>query len=200
MKPLRIGLYGGSFDPPHNAHLTLARLARDQLGLDELVLVPAGQPWQKADRAMAPPADRAAMLRAMIDGEPGMRVDECELKRTGPSYTLDTVLELQARPEYRGAGWFLVLGQDQYARLHTWHRWQDLLARVTLAVAGRDGEQPKPSTPVAAVPHQVQALPMPAMPLSSSDVRERIDRGQSIAEVVPPGVARYIDRTHLYRS
>jgi nicotinate-nucleotide adenylyltransferase len=200
VKTLRIGLYGGSFDPPHNAHLALARLARDQLRLDELVLVPAGQPWQKADRGMAPPADRAAMLRAAIEGEPGMRVDECELRRTGPSYTLDTVLELQARPEYRAAAWFLVLGQDQYARLHTWHRWQDLLSRVTLAVAGREGHQPEPSTPVAAVPHQVQALAMPAMPLSSSDVRERIERGESIAEVVPPGVARYIDRTHLYRS
>jgi nicotinate-nucleotide adenylyltransferase len=197
---LRIGLYGGSFDPPHNAHLALARLARDALKLDELVLVPAGNPWQKLDRAMAPPADRASMLREAVAGEPRMRVDECEIRRAGPSYTLDTVLALQARPEYAGADWFLVLGQDQYARLHTWHRWQDLVSRVTLAVAGRDGERPEPSTPVAAVPHQAVALALPPMPLSSSDVRERIARGESISEVVPPGVARYIDRTHLYRS
>ena len=194
----RLGLYGGTFDPPHHAHLALARLARDHLQLDELKLVPAGNPWQKADRPMAPAADRAQMLRLAIQGEPGLVVDEIELRRPGPSYTIDTVIEL--RHQQPDADWFLVLGQDQYARLHTWHRWQDLVSLVTLAVAGRDGEPPTPSAPLAAVPHRELALPLPPMALSSSDVRARLARGEGIAEVVPAAVARYIDRTHLYRS
>ena len=196
----RVGLFGGSFDPPHNAHVALARLARDALRLDELRLVPAGQPWQKADRRMAPAADRARMLRLAFAGEPRMVVDERELRREGPSYTVDTVAELQEEAGAVGAEWFLVIGQDQYARLHSWHRWQELLRKVTLAVAGRAGDAPQPSAQVAAVPHLVVALALPAMALSASDVRTRLGRGESIEGMVPSAVASYIDQAHLYRN
>jgi nicotinate-nucleotide adenylyltransferase len=194
----RIGLFGGSFDPPHNAHLALARQACDELRLDELKLVPAGQQPQKADRKMASGADRVAMLRLAIEGQPRMQVEEFELRRDRPSYSFDTVAALQARQP--GAQWFLVIGQDQYAQFHTWHRWQELLQRVTLAVAGRAGEPPRPSAELAAVAHRVVVLALPPMALSASDVRARLARGESVENMVPPAVAGYIDRNHLYRS
>jgi nicotinate-nucleotide adenylyltransferase len=149
---------------------------------------------------MAPAEDRAQMLRLAVEGEPRMTVDERELRREGPSYTFDTVVELQAEPGTAGAEWFLVIGQDQYARLHTWHRWQELLGKVTLAVAGRAGDEPKPGAELAAVPHRVVTLPLPPMALSASDVRARVARGESIKGMVPSSVAGYIDRAHLYRS
>ncbi len=196
----RVGLFGGSFDPPHNTHVALARLARDHLRLDELKLVPAGDPWQKAGRRMAPAPQRAEMARLAVAGERGITVDDIELQRTGPSYTVDTVEALRQRPGEQGTEWFLVIGQDQYARFHTWHRWQDLLGQVTLAVAGRAGEAPRPGPELAAVPHRVTILPLPPSPLSASDVRARLARRESISEVVPPAVARYIDQAHLYKN
>jgi nicotinate-nucleotide adenylyltransferase len=193
----KIGLYGGSFDPPHNAHLALARLARDHLALDELLIVPAGQPWQKQHRVLASPEHRAQMLRLAFAGEPRLRLEDAELRRPGPHYTVDTLRALQAQVP---GEWFLVLGQDQYEQLHTWRDWRTLLGMATLAVAGRTGEGPRPGAPMAAVPHRVVTLPLPPMALSSSDVRDRIMRGESIAGLVPPAVASYIDQNHLYRS
>ena len=131
---MRIGIFGGSFDPVHNAHLALARLALTELRLDELLWVPAGQPWQK-DRVITPAVQREAMLRLAIEGEPRFAVSRLETSRSGPSYSVDTVRALQAqRPD---VSWHLVIGQDQYAGFHTWHGWQELLGLVTLAVAQR---------------------------------------------------------------
>lgn len=198
----RIGLYGGTFDPFHNAHLALARLARDHLGLDELRILPAGAPWQKVGRVVATPAQRAEMVALAIAGERGLALEPHELRQPGPTYTVDTVRALQAREAAAGgpAEWFYVMGQDQYARLETWREWRTLLALVTLAVAARAGERPAAGAEVAAQPHRLVELPLPAMPVSSSDVRARLARGGPIVDMVPPPVAGYIDRTHLYRS
>ena len=192
----RIGLYGGSFDPPHNAHLALARTALEHLQLAELRWVPAGLPWQKAPRLASVP-DRQAMVMAAIAGEPRFVLEACELWRSGPSYTIDTVRELQdAEP----ADWFLVVGQDQYANLHTWHEWRELVRRVTLAVAARDGIEPQPSPPLAAEPHRAVTLPLPRIDVASRDIRQRIADGRDYTDMVPPAVARYIDQHHLYRG
>ena len=193
-----MGLFGGSFDPVHNAHLALARAALLHLQLDELRFIPAGRPWQKTTE-LASAADRAAMVSLAIAGEPRFVLEACELARPGPSYTLDTVRELRARADADPkADWFLVIGQDQYARLHTWHGWQQLLRLVTLAVANR------PGAPVSASPqlpgHAYQAVALPMMDISSSDIRSRVAAGGPIAQLVPPGVARYIDQHRLYQG
>lgn len=194
MSGRRIGLFGGTFDPPHNAHLALARLALAELALDELRWIPAGQPYQKA-RAITPAAQREAMVRLAIAGEPRFVLARCELERSGPSYTIDTVRELQAREP--GARWFLLIGQDQYAGLPSWRDWRELLARVSLAVAQRPGAAAPADAELRAVP--VAALALPPMEVSATVIRARAAAGAPITDLVPPGVASYIDRHHLYR-
>ncbi|MEO6408564.1 MAG: nicotinate-nucleotide adenylyltransferase [Burkholderiaceae bacterium] len=190
----RIGLFGGTFDPVHIAHLALARSALEQLALDELRWLPTAHSWQKPDPP-APAADREAMLRIAIAGEPCFVLDARELHRSGPGYTLDTVRELQA--EQPGARWFLVIGQDQFEGLHTWHDWPELLARVTLAVAQRPGAAGivHPQVRQAAQAHVL----LPMMAVSSTDVRRRAAAGEPVDSLVPPGVARYIEDHRLYR-
>ena len=191
----RVAIFGGSFDPVHRAHLALARLALRELELDELCWVPAGQPWQKA-RELAPAVHREAMVRLAIAGEPRFTLSRCELERIGASFTLDTVRLLQAtRP---GVRWYLVIGQDQYAALHTWQGWQDLLALVTLAVANRPAAPLTADPQVLRSPHEAVALPM--MDVSSTDIRARIANGERIDDLVPETVARYIESHRLYRN
>ena len=196
MAARRIGILGGSFDPPHLAHLALGRCAISSLALDELRWLPAGAPWQKAGQVMASAQDRAAMLAALIKGEPRCVIDTRELGRSGPSFTIDSVRELQA--ETADADWFLILGQDQYARLDTWRDWPELLRRVTLAVAGRGGQAPTPPPALTGVPHHLLTLDMDPMPTAASDIRARRAVGLPIAALVGEGVARYIDRHGLY--
>ena len=190
----RIGIFGGSFDPVHNAHVALARVALEQLALDEIRWVPVWQSWQKT-RQLAPPADREAMVRLAIAGEPRFVLERCELRRRGNSFTLDTVRELRAaEPDVE---WYLILGQDQYAGLHTWRDWRELVGLVTLVIAPRAGA-PAVDAQVASTPHRTVELPM--MSESSTDIRSLLAEGRPIDAFVPPAVARYIESHHLYRS
>lgn len=191
----RIGLFGGSFDPPHRAHVALAQLALRQLALDELRWVPTGMAWHKA-QTPAPAAQRAAMVGLAISGEPRFRLERCELDRPGPSYTLDTVRQLQAAAaDGPAAEWLLIIGEDQYADLHRWAHWRELLARVRLAVAGRPGERPV-DPEVAAYP--CLRLALPPMEVSSTEIRRRLASALPIDDLVPAAVARYIESNRLY--
>jgi nicotinate-nucleotide adenylyltransferase len=173
---VQIGLFGGSFDPPHRAHLALARAARDALALDELRWLPAGQPWQKS-RALSAARHRMAMVESAIAGEPGMRIEPIEIERQGPSYTVDTVRSLVAR--------------------EPGHTWCELLAQVRLAVAQRPGVGvPVPAEVLA---HGFVPIPMPLHDISATEIRRRVAAGQDISQLVPPGVAGYIDQQGLYR-
>ena len=192
----RIGLFGGSFDPPHNAHLALARLALKQLQLDSVLWIPSGHAWQKrSPRAGA--EQRAEMVALTIADEPRFVLDRRELERGGPSYTLDTVRELQTVDA--GAALYLIIGQDQYAGFHTWRGWQELLQKVTLAVAGRPGASPPANTEVVDA-SQKQSVALPMMDISSTEIRSRLANGLSVADLVPAAVASYIARLGLYST
>ena len=198
MAAARIGLFGGSFDPPHRAHLALARVALQTLALDELRWLPAGVPWQKTSRSLSSAEHRLAMLAALLADEPGQVIDDRELRRSGPTYTIDTVRELQAeRPD---AQWFFILGQDQYGRFDTWRDWPELLSRLTLAVAARDGRTATPPAALVAVPHRLEVLPLPRLDMAASDIRARAAAGQPITALVGERVARYIDQHRLYAT
>ena len=192
---IRIGLFGGSFDPVHNAHVALAEVAMAQLQLDSVRWIPAGNPWQKPNQ-LAAAEHRAAMVTLAIAHEARFVLDRCELHRDGPSYTLDTVRELKAA--HPSAHFFLIIGQDQYTSFHTWRGWQELLQVVTLAVAGRPGASPEVNTEVRKQGHDAVALPM--MGISSTEIRRRIASGQDIADLVPAPVASYIARHSLYQG
>ena len=138
------------------------------------------------------------MVHLAIADTQQFRLEPCELLRGGPSYTIDTVLELQAR-EPKGQ-WFLVIGQDQLARLHTWRRWRELIARVTLAVANRAGDAPSAPAALADAPLVLAEVPLPPLATSSTDIRSRVAAGQGIAALVPAPVARYIARHLLYQD
>lgn len=188
----RVGLFGGTFDPVHNAHVALAQLALTALRLDELRWVPAGQPWQKS--GVSPAVHRVAMVALAMQGEPRFVLERCEVDRAGPTYTLDTVRQLQAAEPH--TDWFLVIGQDQYAGLHTWKDWRELLGKVTLAVANRPGNVPPVDAEVLRFPHR--AVPLEMMDISSTDIRERAAQCLPIDHLVPAAVASYIARHHLY--
>ena len=191
----RVGIFGGSFDPVHQAHVALAHAALEALRLDEVRWIPAGRAWQKS-RPLTDAVHREAMLRLAIAGEPRFVLDRIEIERAGPSYTLDTVRALDAaRP---GTQWFLIIGHDQYAGLHTWNGWQELLGRVSLAVANRPGEQRQADAAVRRFEHHV--VPLPMLDISATELRRRIAAGEDFSSLVPPQVARYIDSHRLYRA
>jgi nicotinate-nucleotide adenylyltransferase len=196
--PRSVGLFGGSFDPPHLAHRALAEAALAQLPLDALVWMPAGHPWQKTGHVPAPAADRLAMLGLMTEGEPRFEIDARETLRTGPSYTVETLRELHAeQPDTR---WWLVIGQDQYARLDTWHEWREILTLAGIAVAARDGSAVRAAPGLAGCPHSLRIVEMPALPHSATTVRTRAAAGLDVTALVGTPVARYIADHHLYRA
>jgi len=191
----RIGLFGGTFDPVHRAHVALAHAALDALALDTVRWVPTGQPWQKqGGRVVSPAAHRLAMVQAAIAHEPRFVLSRIELDRPGPSFTLDTVRALQAAEP--GHAWVLLIGQDQYANLHTWAHWRELLALVELAVANRPGPARAPHPDVLAHPHRM--VPLPMLDISSTQIRAAAAQGRDLVPMVPPEVARYIGQHRLY--
>ena len=201
--PRRIGVFGGAFDPPHNAHVALARSALEQLALDELRVIPTGQAWHKA-RVLSPAEHRLAMAELAFGTLPGVVVDPREIRRAGPSYTLDTLRELQQ--EHPGAQLLLILGADQGAALPSWHGWQEILALATVSLAQRPGpDQSQATFDPATLPNlppgaRFARIELPAMALSATDIRSQAGHGKDVSLLVPPAVARYIDLHHLYRS
>ncbi len=190
----RLGILGGTFNPPHRGHLALAIHARRQLALERVLLVPANTAPNKPGRDEDPgPSERLAMCRLAVAEVDGVSVCALEIERGGVSYTVDTLRALHAsHPE---AELTLIVGGDVASTIGSWREPAELLALAHLAVAGRPGAPP----PVLADGARSSSLEMPALDVSSSMVRDRAAHGQPIEELVGAGVARYIADHGLYR-
>jgi len=193
--PQRVGLFGGTFDPPHVGHLVTAVGVRHALDLDVVVLMVANIPWQKvADRAITPAADRLAMVAAAVDDADGLVAGDDEIRAGGESYTADTLTALAAR--YPGADLFTIVGDDAAAGLLTWRRFDEVVAASTMVVVDRPGVQVElPALPGDAPWCRVE---VPHLEVSSTDLRERVSDGRPLDYLVPPQVLAVIADRGLY--
>ena len=198
---MRLGVLGGTFDPPHVGHLILAEEARTRLQLERVLFVPAGDPWRKVDQEITPVEHRLAMVRLMLASDPYFEVSTLEVERQGPSYTVDT---LEALHQQYGPGLelYFILGEDALHDLPNWKEPARIVSLAWLAVAPRPPERGWTSADLeAAVPglsERVVPLPMPTIDISSSALRERARAGLSLRYMVPPDVEEYIRRHGLY--
>jgi nicotinate-nucleotide adenylyltransferase len=192
-----VGVLGGTFNPPHLGHLSAARHARDQLGLERVLLVPVHTPPHKAAEQDPGAEQRLAMARLLAAEEPWLQASDIETLRGGPSYTVDTLRELHARDP--GAELTLIVGADMARTLPAWREPEEILRLARLAVAERDGTARAEIRDVLAkLEPEVVFLDMPEVPVSSSLVRERVAAGGSPADLVPAAVAGYIAGHGLY--
>jgi nicotinate-nucleotide adenylyltransferase len=205
-RPGSIGILGGTFDPFHSGHLALARAARDALGLERILVVPAAVPPHKLGQPISPAADRLAMVEAGIAGEPGLEVSRIELERTGPSYSVDTVASLAdaERAAGREPDMAVILSAESFAGLASWHDPERLLDLVRIVVAPRPGH---PAPDRAAVERiapgradRVIVIEGPLVDVSASSIRKLAAAGRPLGDLVPPGVAQYIEAHRLYRQ
>ncbi len=182
----KIGIYGGTFDPVHHAHLILARDALETLHLDEIIFVPAAISPLKKTAPVASGELRLGMLRAAITGERRFTVDDCELRRPPPSYTIDTVEEV--RHGHRHTAIYCLIGEDNVQTLKKWHRFDELEKIVNFVILDRKGQPSTSSYPV--IDRKID--------ISATEIRMRVASGRSIRYLVPPAVEEIIRREKLY--
>jgi len=182
----KIAIYGGTFDPVHHAHLILARDALETLGVDEVIFVPAAISPLKKAAPIASSESRLAMLRAAVKGESRFSVEDCELRRPPPSYTIDTVEEVRRRNS--DAAIYCLVGEDNVARLTKWHRFAELEKMVHFIVLDRTGQPPSHSYPV--IERKID--------IAATEIRKRVASGRSIRYLVPPAVEEIIRREKPY--
>ena len=193
----RIGIMGGTFDPVHIGHLVAAIDMRWALRLDRVLMMVANAPWQKIDeRDVTPAADRLAMMAAAVANVDGVEPSDLEIRRGGKTYTADTLLALREQVGDR-AELFLGIGTDVAKELHTWKRVDVVRAECTLAVIDRDGDVADIDG-LRRAGFRVERVSIPAIELSSTDVRARIAGGRPIEFLVPPGAIRCIEERGLY--
>ena len=201
----RIGIFGGSFDPPHLGHLWIAEAVLESLELDEILWIPAAISPLKPDGPVASNEQRRQMIDLAVSGCEKFRVDDRELTRGDVSYTVDTLDELRA--EYPRADLFLIMGSDSLASIRKWHQPRRLLELVNLAVLQRGAEDSIDYNVLSGLATEQQIdrirksrVPMPLIELSSSDLRDRVSKGLSIRFRIPAAVETFIRANNLYAS
>ena len=198
-----IGIFGGTFDPIHLGHLTIAEEARARLGLAQVLFVPAGQPWLKADRDIAPAAQRLEMVKRAIAANVYFGLSTAEVDRRGPSYAVDTIAILQQQLGAK-ARFFFLLGCDALGELPQWKEPTKLVQLCHLVAVPRpDCGSPDLEALEASIPgiaQRVVLLDIPPIDISSSDIRQRVARGLSIRHLVSADVEEYIEKHELYRQ
>lgn len=222
--PFKLGLLGGSFNPIHNGHLTIARLVRDQLHLDQVLFIPTGDPPHKRDGSLAPAKDRYEMVRLALAGTPSFHLSDMELRRSGKSYSIDTIRELQRQFGSSTELYFLI-GLDAFLDLPNWKEPIELLQACRFVVVPRPGQSFRslanmPLLPALdaqtltqldagtlsqldiAMPSRrgVTCLPIPPCSISSSEIRQRIRQRTTQANMLPPPVESYILQHRLYQE
>ena len=201
MAGFRLGVLGGTFDPPHLGHLLVAQEAVESLGLSRLLFVVASQPPHKEGRKLSPADVRSEMARAAIGDHPRLGVSEVEFHRDGPSYTVDTLRYF--RSEHPDAEIFFILGADQLAEFHEWKDPEEILELATLVAVARDGHTPggvaAPALP-SGRPVEFEALEVTRVDISATGIRERVASGRTIRYRVPEAVNDIIERYRLYRG
>jgi nicotinate-nucleotide adenylyltransferase len=196
--PERVGVLGGTFDPIHNGHLALARAAREQLGLDRVVFVPAGVPWRKAGREITAATHRLEMVRLAIANEPAASVSTVEIDKEGPSYTADTLEALSG--EFQGAALYFIIGEDALEDLPTWREPERILGLARLAVAGRPGRKVADGRwqAIPGIGERLVRLEMEPVEISASEIRRLEGLGKPVSEMLPAAVEAYIRHHRLY--
>lgn len=191
----RVGILGGTYNPPHLAHLIVAQSVREALDLDRMVLIPTATHALKGE-SDAGPVDRARMAELAVAGDPTLVVDRIEIQRGGVSYTVDTLRELRERePETR---WYLVIGQDILAELDRWREAEALVELAEVVVVTRGLGSAESSPPELPFGGRSTFVPVPALEISSTEIRRRVAAGKSIRYWVPAAVEAYIHENDLY--
>ena len=194
----RIGILGGSFDPIHSAHIAAAQTAIEKLSLDWVYFVPAGMPYHR-NETLASAEERLHMTKLAIEGDPRLRVSDVDVLRSGNTYTIDTIRDLQkqfaATNPSDSAEWFLILGADAYAGLESWREPTDIASRVSLVVISRPGSE---ISEIAQYPATV--IQIPGWDISSTEIRGKLLEDQSVDGLLPEVVIEYIHDNDLYSS
>jgi len=198
---MNIGVMGGTFDPIHMGHLIVAEETRAQMNLAEILLVPAGIPWLKTDRPISAVEHRVEMVRLAIADKPYFRLSTVDIERAGPSYTVDTIADLQGQIGAEDE-LFLILGWDSLAELPEWHEPSRLITMCRLVVVPRPG-YPRPKlksleTSIPGISQRAMLLDGPEIDISASNIRDRVAKGLSVRHLVPEPVNRYIKQHRLY--
>ncbi len=192
----KIGLLGGSFDPVHRAHIVLANTALSQLGLDQVQLLPAADPWQRKP-LNASASHRLAMVELAIQGHHGLAANPAEIMRGGKTYTIDTLQDMPRTAQY-----FWILGADQLENFCTWHRWEDIVTYVHLVVARRPGSAVTTPSPLAwlldTLKKPLIEIPFEPIDISATQIRSLLKTGQPADTMLDPKVLQYIQQHHLY--
>jgi len=193
----RIGVFGGTFDPPHLGHLVAASEAAFRCGLDEVVFVPTGDPWQKHHLKVTDSVARLAMTRLAVEADPLFRVSTCDVDREGPTYAVDTVADVRAEYD-RKVELYFIIGADSLANLHTWHRVEELCKAVRFIALNRPGHSRTEVDTSFGV--EVDFIDMPAVDISSTECRLRVRESRPVRYLVTDPVGEYIVDHGLYRD